>query len=61
MNVVYCAQFKDFSGYAIAARDYLKSVDANIAGSDFNFKIYPVIAGETNLSKEDNQLLEKYK
>ena len=41
MNIVYAAQFRDSSGYAVAARGYLKALDAYLLEhpNAFNLKI----------------------
>ena len=62
MRIVYCAQFRDFSGYGIAARGYLKSLDAfsKTHPNSLNLKIYSAIVGDTNLSNEEVELINKY-
>ena len=63
MNVVYISQFRDCSGYASAARSYLKAVDASLLKSEenINFKVYTVpIEHTSSLTKEEEALLKKY-
>ena len=33
MNIVYCGQFRDSAGYGVAARGYLKSLDAYLSAN----------------------------
>jgi len=63
MNLVYCAQFRDLTGYGVAARSYLKALDAHIENNnvDVNLKIYtPIVMKSNRLSKEETDLIEKY-
>ena len=63
MNIVYCAQFRDSAGYAVAARGYLKALDHFLKNSDqeFNLKLYSSIITQSNkLTEEDINLIEKY-
>ena len=61
INVVYCAQFHDFSGYGIAAREYLKALDAVVKQNGINLKIYSVIASKaSHIPEEYEILLDKY-
>ena len=62
MNLVYCAQFRDQTGYGVAARGYLKSLDYYIRNTkSVSLKIYSSIASESDsLSQEEKALIEKY-
>tara|TARA_A100001515_G_C4591694_1_gene216200 strand:- start:4461 stop:6515 length:2055 start_codon:yes stop_codon:yes gene_type:complete len=63
MNIVYAAQFRDSSGYAVAARGYLKALDAYLLEhpNAFNLKIYSsVINHSDKLLLEEVELIEKY-
>jgi len=63
MNVVYAAQFRDSSGYAVAARGYLKALDAYLTEHPgaFNLKIYSSVVNHSDkLLLEEVQLIEKY-
>tara|TARA_R100000008_G_scaffold83924_2_gene70097 strand:- start:2504 stop:4567 length:2064 start_codon:yes stop_codon:yes gene_type:complete len=63
MNVVYAAQLRDSTGYAVAARGYLKALDTYLQKHPgaFNLKVYtPVIAESNRLSEDELQLLSKY-
>ena len=48
MNLVYMAQFRDVSGYAVAARGYLKALDTylNSTPHDINLKIYSAVVAK---------------
>ena len=62
MRLVYLSQFRDVSGYAIAARGYLKALDSYLQDNPdaFELKIYSIIASSSRLSDEEESLLEKY-
>jgi len=62
MNLVYCAQFRDQTGYGVAARGYLKALDSYIQkNKNVTLKIYSTIASESNsLSPEEKSLIKKY-
>lgn len=63
MNIVYCAQFRDSSGYAVAARGYLKALDHYLENSDqqFSLKLYSSVVTKSNkLPEKDINLIEKY-
>lgn len=63
MRIVYCGQFRDQTGYGVAARGYLKSFDTYLQKNPgaFSLKLYSVIASESNkLSDSDLSLLRKY-
>ena len=61
-KIVYCGQFHDLTGYGIAARSYLKSLDSYVSNnSDVELKIYStVIQTDKNLNAQDAALLDKY-
>ena len=63
MNIVYAAQFRDSSGYAVAARGYLKALDAYLTEhpNAFNLKIYSSVVNHSDkLLHEEIELIEKY-
>jgi len=63
MKIVYCAQFRDHTGYAIAARRYLKALDQFLQKNEgkFSLHVYSVVAlNAGKLSKEEENLLQKY-
>jgi len=63
MNVVYCAQFRDKSGYAVASRGYLKALDAYLQKNTdaFNLKLYSSVVEQSNrLLPEELELIMKY-
>jgi len=62
MNLVYCAQFRDQTGYGVAARGYLKALDSYIKkNKNISLKIYSTIASESKkLSDEERSLIKKY-
>jgi len=63
MRIVYCAQFRDFSGYGVAARGYLKSLDEFLQKNpqSIDLKIYSAVVGKNPLlSEEELLLLKKY-
>jgi len=62
MRIVYCAQFRDFSGYGIAARGYLKALDSFLKKNpnSLNLKVYSAVVGGGNLSEEEDALIGKY-
>ena len=62
-NILYVSQFRDSSGYASAARSYLKAVNEYLSKSKdkVNFKIFTVPIEHTNsLSSEEIVLLDEY-
>ena len=62
-NILYVSQFRDSSGYASAARSYLKAVNEYLSKSKdkVNFKIFTVPIEHTNsLSTEERVLLDEY-
>ena len=63
MKIVYCAQFRDQTGYGVAARGYLKALDCFISKNSnlYDLKIYSTVASESHtLSEEEISLLKKY-
>ena len=63
MKIVYCGQFRDQTGYGVAARGYLKALDLFLQenGTNFSLKIYSSIASESKrLSLQEKSLIEKY-
>ena len=63
INLVYLSQFRDSSGYAVAARGYLKALDAYIesTNANINLKVHTIVVETTNsLTREETALLEKY-
>lgn len=63
MRLVYLGQFRDPSGYAIAARDYLRSLDLFIKNNPgkLELKIYSSVASRADtLTPEEKELVEKY-
>ena len=61
-KIVYCGQFHDLTGYGIAARSYLKSIDSYISNNDdVELRLYStVIQPDENLNSEDAELINKY-
>jgi len=63
MKIVYCAQFRDHTGYAIAARRYLKALDHFLQENEgkFSLHLYSVMSMRTDkIPNEEKDLLEKY-
>ena len=65
MNVVYVSQFRDCSGYASAARGYLKAIDLYLQKNpgSFNLKVHTIPVENSKTSRLNNQekdLLDKY-
>jgi len=63
MRVVYCGQFRDSSGYASAARGYLRALDIYLQENPdaFELKVHTIIMEKSSkLTDEELQLLEKY-
>ena len=63
MRIVYCGQFKDSSGYGVAARGYLKAIDHYLSNndSDLKLKIHPItFEGKDKLSEDERNLNAKY-
>jgi glycosyltransferase involved in cell wall biosynthesis len=62
MNIIYCSQFSDSCGYAVAARGYLHALDITTKNrSDINIKIHDVsVESVSKLKQEEKDLLSKY-
>ncbi len=63
MNIIYCSQFSDSCGYAVAARGYLKSLDSVISKNNLNInlKILDVsVESISKLNSDELHLLKKY-
>lgn len=64
MNIIFCGQFEDASGYGNAARNYLRAFDKNNIRNQAQFYIYN-LSFETNsglfLTEEEKVLNDKYK
>jgi len=63
MRVVYCSQFRDSSGYASAARGYLKALDAYLLENPdaFELKVHTIIIEHSSrLTDNELALLDKY-
>jgi len=62
MRLVYLGQFRDVSGYAIAARGYLKALDTYLQNNPdaFELKIYSPIASSSRLEEAEKLLIERY-
>ena len=63
MNIVYCGQFRDSAGYGVAARGYLKSLDAYLSKNpdSFSLKLYSSVVKQSDkLTSEEIKLVEKY-
>jgi len=65
MNIIFISQFRDCSGYAQAARGYLKALDNYLTDNPgaFNFRIHvvPVENSKTNrLTEEEESIISKY-
>lgn len=62
IKVIYSGQFRDPSGYAQAARDYLKALDFIIKdGADIQLKVFPIsFDPQRSLSASDDALITSY-
>jgi glycosyltransferase involved in cell wall biosynthesis len=65
MNIVYVSQFRDCSGYAVAARGYLKAIDHYLSQNpgEFEFKIHTVPVENSDskhLTAKEKALISKY-
>ena len=63
MNVIYCGQFTDSSGYGVAARGYLKALDeyTKKESKKINLKIHCIkFEGHDKTTKEEQALIKKY-
>lgn len=52
IKVVYCGQVHDFSGYGIAARDYVECLAKH---ENVDLKVYPIIASKTDKIREEHK------
>lgn len=60
-KIIYCGQFTDASGYASAARKYLRLLDKYLDTSKYELKVYnSSYEGKINCSKNDLELINKY-
>lgn len=60
-KIIYCGQFTDASGYASAARKYLRLLDKYLDNSKYELKVYnSSYEGKVNCSNTDLQLINKY-
>lgn len=60
-KIIYCGQFTDASGYASAARKYLRLLDKYLDKSAYELKVYnSSYEGKINCSNADLQLINKY-
>ena len=63
IRIVYASQFRDSSGYAVAARGYLKALDTYLEENPgaFELKAYTaILSPSSKLSEEEKELLNKY-
>lgn len=60
-KIIYCGQFTDASGYASAARKYVRLLDKYLNTSEYELKVYnSSYEGKINCSKTDLELINKY-
>lgn len=64
-KIVYCAQFVDFSGYGIASRKYLETLDLVVKQNKIDLKIYialsPFAPNDLSpFSDKEQELIKKY-
>ena len=64
-KVIYCGQFVDFSGYGIASRKYLETLDLVAKDKDIDLKIYialsPFAPNDLSpFSEKEQALIKKY-
>jgi glycosyltransferase involved in cell wall biosynthesis len=64
-KIIYCGQFMDFSGYGIAARKYLETLDLVVQKNNIDLKIYTALspfapADLKPFSLRERELIEKY-
>lgn len=60
-KIIYCGQFTDASGYASAARKYLRLLDKYLDKSEYELKVYnSSYEGKINCSNGDLELINKY-
>jgi len=63
MKIVYCSQFRDSSGYSVAARGYLKALDSYLQKNPeaFQLKILTIsVEHSSKLSESELELINKY-
>jgi len=63
MKLVYCAQFRDTSGYANAARGYIRAINEYLKTHklSFDLKLHDIsIENKSVLNQEDKDLINKY-
>ncbi len=63
MNIIYCGQFTDSSGYGVAARGYLKAIDEYVKkeSKKINLKIHNIkFEGHDKTTKEEKALQKRY-
>ncbi len=63
MKIIYAGQFRDSSGYAVAARGYLKALDEYLQQNPgkFELKVYTaILVPSSKLTEEEIDLLNKY-
>ena len=59
IRIVYAGQFRDSSGYAVAARGYLKALDSYLSKNPgkFELKVYTaILVPSSRLTEEENML-----
>tara|TARA_Y100000310_G_scaffold342618_1_gene446603 strand:+ start:1218 stop:3290 length:2073 start_codon:yes stop_codon:yes gene_type:complete len=63
MKLVYCAQFRDTSGYANAARGYVRAINEYLKTHELSFdlKLHDIsLENKSVLNQEDKDLINKY-
>ena len=63
MNIVFMSQFRDSSGYASAARGYVRALDSYLKNnpSSFSLKLFTIKIEEgSKISANDDEVLKKY-
>ena len=62
-KIVYCSQFRDSSGYAVAARGYLKALDAHLRANpgECQLKVYtPILESSDKITAAELALIKEY-
>ena len=60
MKVIFSSQFRDSSGYASAARGYLKAIDS-VLPIDIEFKVLSIaVEKQSKISQPEESLIQKY-
>ena len=60
MKVIFSSQFRDSSGYASAARGYLKAIDS-VLPSNIEFKVLSIaVEKQSKISESEEALIQKY-